>query len=175
MKYLKRFNEDININISDSPGVKMSKTSLNTLEQQIKDFNQKKPQIDKIYLNTPDDTQLNTKVNQIMGNDKVKNPFLIEYLNIANLKRKLDRAKKSNIDDKLKLDDFKQEQMISQDTNQKTALKQKIDDINKRMSLSNSSIIQITKEINNYEKDLDSKTKQQDKDLKGYIKKISSN
>ena len=101
-----------------------------------------------------------------------RNPFLVEYLNVSDLKRRLDKVQKDNTDDKLKLDDFKNELKSATDSKQKATVSQKIDEINKRMGLANSTISKLKSDIVNAEKVLKDKMAKQEKDMKEYIKKM---
>jgi hypothetical protein len=183
MKYLKKyisFNEEseFDINKSDNPDLGMPKEKLNSLMSQIKEFKEKKGIIDQVYLKIKDDKELSDKIKEILGKEVSpkmdRNPFLVEYLNVSDLKRRLEKVKKDIVDDKLKLDDFNEELKFTSDSNQKSSIQQKISDINKRISLSNTSISKINSDIINAEKSLNSKMSSQEKNMKEYIKNIQS-
>lgn len=185
MRYLKRyssFNEenDFDPQVTDAPDLKMSKEKLQSIINQAKVFKQKKPLIDKIYLNDSiDDVQLQTKIKELLGpeiaNKEDRNPFMVEYLNVSDLKRRLERVRKDNVDDKVKLDDFNQDLKGATDATQKTAIQQKISDINSRIGLANTTISKILTDITAAEKSLNLKIAKQEKDMKDYIKNINLN
>lgn len=182
MRYLKRyksFNEDTDFDpkVTDAPDIKMPKEELSSIMNQIKDFKQKKVQIDQIYLKATDDKQLADKIKILLGpqtsSKEDRNPFLVEYLNVSDLKRRLDKSKKDAVDDKLKLDDFNQDIKSATDQVQKASIQQKISDINKRIGLSNTTISKISSDITNADKSLSGKMDKIEKDMKDYIKKLS--
>lgn len=184
MRYLKRYNSfneeaEFDPKVTDAPDIKMSKEKLNTLMNQIKTFKEKKSTIDQIYLKTPDDIQLKKKIGDLLGPEisvkEDRNPFMIEYLNVSDLKRRVEKVKKENVDDKMKLDDFNQDLKSSTDSSQKSAIQQKISDINKRIGLANTTITKIINDINAAEKSLNTRMVKQEKEMKDYIKNISTN
>jgi len=183
MKYLKRyntFNEEAEFDIqpTDAPDLGMSKEKLNTLMKQIGEFKEKKNLIDQSYLKIVDDKQLSNKIKEILGPEVSsktdRNPFLVEYLNVSDLKRRLEKVKKDNVDDKIKLDDFNQDLKSSTDSSQKSAIQLKISDVNKRIGLANTTISKLISDITNAEKSLKTKMSKQEKDMKNYIKNIQT-
>jgi len=181
MRYLKKyllFKEEAEFDpqVTDAPDLRMSKEKLNTLMKQISEFKEKKPLLDQAYLKIEDDKALDNKVKEILGPEvssrEDRNPFLVEYLNVTDLKRRLDKVQKDNANDKLKLDDFNNELKSATDSKQKASISQKLDEINKRMGLTNSTISKLKSDIINAEKVLKDKMTKQEKDMKDYIKKM---
>lgn len=182
MKYLKKYNSfneenEFDIKVTDAPDLQMSKEKLDTLMNQIKTFKEKKLTIDQTYLKTTDDIQLKRKINELLGPEisgkEDRNPFMVEYLSVSDLKRRVEKIKKDNVDDKLKLDDFNQDLKSAIDATQKSAIQQKISDVNKRVGLANTTITKIMNDINAAEKSLNTKMAKQEKDIKDYIKNIN--
>jgi predicted nucleic acid-binding Zn-ribbon protein len=182
MRYLKdykSYNEeaDFDPQAADTPDVKMSKEELVAIMNQIKLFKSKKSQIDQIYLSAKDDNDLQTKINQVVGpqisTKEDRNPFMVEYLTVSNLKRKIDKIKKDVVEDKIKLDDFGEDLKDATEGDVKTDLNQKISDITKRINMSNTSISKLTNEITAAEKSLNTKMDKQEKSMKDYIKNIT--
>jgi hypothetical protein len=143
MRYLKKFklfNEevDFDVNITDEPDLKMSKEKLATLKKNISDYKTKKPLLDKAYLTALTDIDLQTSVEGIVGKvdalpEKDRNPFLVEYLHVANLKRKVDKFQKDITKDKISKDDFQEELSLATETSTKDAVNKKLTDINTRI------------------------------------------
>jgi hypothetical protein len=182
MKYLKKyskFNEEseFETQLNDPTDIRMSKEKLNILMKNITDFKSKKNQIDQIYLNEKDDSKIDQRIGDLLGpevsNKQDRNPFLVEYLNVSNLKRKLDKLRKGILDDKVKSDDFNQELKSVKDTSQKTSVQQKITNINKRMSESNSEISKISSQISSAEKSLKDRMSKQEKEMKEYVRNLN--
>lgn len=183
MKYLKRYNPfleeaEFDIQTTDEPDIKMSKEKLNSLIGYIKEFKSKKNSIDLIYTKTDNDVDLKKKIEQLTGPEvsskKDRNPFIVEYLNVSEMKRRMDKIRKELVDDKIKLDDFNEELKNATDSTQKVSINQKISDINKRMGLSNTSISKLKSDITKYEKELNDRMLKSEKEMKDYIKKISN-
>lgn len=184
MQYLisfSRFNEEVDLQpkITDEPNIKMSKENLAKYQKYMTDYKQKKPLIDKAYLTASTEADLKIKVEQIVGKTESlpkedRNPFLVEYLTIANMKRKIDQLQKSVTNDKLKKDDFSQEMGVITDAGQKQNVQEKIDDISTRMSTNIADIASLKKEIETYQKKLDDKITKMRKELTDFIKKITT-
>jgi hypothetical protein len=172
LKRYKSFLEDLKIETTDAPNISASKNSLNNLSKNIKDFKQKKQAIDSVYLKSKDDKELSDKISSITKGFE-SNPFITEYLNVSSLKRKLETTKKSAVDDKLKLDDFRQEMSNSTDAEQKASIDQKIKEITSRIQASNSEVIKMNKSISDSEKKLNSTLSSQEKDMNSNITNIT--
>ena len=179
LKLYKLFKEDneFDPNPTDAPDIKMSKENLDMVMNQIKTFKSKKSAIDQIYLNTTDDKELETKINTLLGPEisskEDRNPFMVEYLNVSNLKRKVDQTRKGTVEDKMKLDDFGEDLKDATDADEKKAINQKITDITQRINQSNTDISKLSNDITNAEKALNTKMDSQIKDIKDYIKNIN--
>lgn len=184
MRYLKKFklfNEevDFDVNITDEPDLKMSKEKLATLKKNISDYKTKKPLLDKAYLTTLTDVDLQTAVEGIVGKvdalpEKDRNPFLVEYLHVANLKRKVDKFQKDITKDKISKDDFQEELSLATETSTKDAVNKKLTDINTRISTKTTTISSLIKDISDAQKALDTKMSNVEKEMLDYIKNISS-
>ncbi len=180
LKTYKLFLEEaeFDVNINDEPDIKMAKEKLTTLQKQLKEYKEKKVQIDNAYLKIENDADLNLKIESIVGKmdtlpEADRNPFLVEYLHIANLKRKIDKLQKGITQDKLKKDDFTQELALAKDDSTKKTVSFKISDIANRISTNSATIAQLTKDINNYQTILDKKLSDIEKNMKDNIKNIS--
>jgi DNA-directed RNA polymerase subunit L len=171
---------EFDVNITDEPDVKMAKEKLTTLKNQLAEYKTKKPLIDTAYLTIKIDSDLQKKIESIVGKidalpGQDRNPFLVEYLHIAKLTRKVNNIQKDITNDKLKKDDFNEELKLSKDSSTKQAVTVKITDINNRISTNTSSISSITKEISDAQSSLNKKMTDLEKDIIDNIKKISKN
>jgi hypothetical protein len=170
---------EFDVNITDEPDIKMAKEKLTTLKTQLADYKSKKPLIDNAYLTIKIDADLQKKLEEIVGKTdslpgKDRNPFLVEYLHVANLKRKVDKSQKDIATDKVKKDDFTQELKLAADETTKQTVGAKITDITNRISTNTASIASLTKEINDAQKSLDKKMSDVEKNMMDSIKKIST-
>jgi len=184
MKYLKKYKlfteeVDFNVNITDEPDLKMAKEKLATLKTNLSDYKTKKPLIDTAYLTIKIDAELQKKIEQIIGKTdaqagKDRNPFLVEYLHVSNLKRKINNLQNELVKDKLSKDDFTEELSLSTEASTKTSVSSKISDITNRISTKTASIASLSKEVADSEKELQTKMFNVEKEMQDYIKKISS-
>ena len=169
---------EFDVNITDEPDIKMAKEKLTTLKNQLTEYKTKKPLIDNAYLTIKVDADLQKKVEEIVGKvdalpGQDRNPFLVEYLHIASLNRKVSKIQKDIANDKIKKDDFNEELKLSKDSSTKQAVSVKITDITNRISTNTASIASLTKEINDAQTSLNKKMTDVEKNMMDNIKKIS--
>jgi len=184
MKYLKKYKlfteeADFDVNITDEPDLKMAKEKLATLKTNLADYKTKKPIIDAAYLTIKIDDDLQKKTEEIMGktdiqSGKDRNPFLVEYLHVSNLKRKINNLQNELVKDKLSKDDFTEELSLSTESSTKASINSKISDITNRISAKTTNIALFSKEVTDAEKELQTKMFNVEKEMQDYIKKISS-
>lgn len=173
MKRLKTYKLFIEDN-TDQTEIEMATDKMETIKKQISEYNQKKSQIDTIYNTNNDNEIIKNKIESLLGKDnKDRNPFLVEYLHIAKLRKSIDDNQKSIANDKIKKDDLTEELRLSSDQNTKNSLNEKISDINKRISEKTNKTPSINKEIIEAEKSIKDKMKKMEIDIQEYIKKIS--
>jgi hypothetical protein len=182
MKTLKTYKlfieeSEFDANITDEPDIKMAKDQLSVTKNQLSEYKSKKTLIDNAYLKIKSDADLKIKVDEIVGksDDKTpKNPFIVEYLHIANLKRRLDHLQNDVTSDKLKKDDFSEELKLSPDDSTKQSVSGKITDITNRISTNTANIASLIKDVADAQKALDNKMKDIEKNMMDNIKKLSS-
>lgn len=173
MKRLKTYKLFIEDN-TDQTAIEMATDKMETIKKQISEYNQKKSQIDTIYNTNNDNEIIKNKIESLLGKDnKDRNPFLVEYLHIAKLRKSIDDNQKSIANDKIIKDDLTEELRLSSDQNTKNSLNEKISDINKRISEKTNKTPSINKEIIEAEKSIKDKMKKMEIDIQEYIKKIS--
>jgi hypothetical protein len=193
MKYLKKYNlflEEVDavgtsdafaVSNDDAPDLKMAKQKMETIQVQVKEYNANKAKIDALYnpdVNN-DNATINTQLEALLGKDDVqrgvdRNPFLVEYANIARIKKQIADYQRDNVSDKIKLDDFQRELKEATDVTTTNALKIKIAEVTKRMSDRITSINQIQADLLKSQKDHTDKMSKIEKDMKDYITKISN-
>ena len=170
---------EFDVNITDQPDIKMAKEKLTTLKNQLTEYKTKKPLIDTAYLSIKIDTDLQKKIESIVGKidalpGQDRNPFLVEYLHIASLTRKVNNIQKDIANDKVKKDDFSEELKLSKDDSTKQAVTSKITDITNRISKNTASIASLTKEISEAQSSLNKKMLDVEKNMMDNIKKNSN-
>ena len=169
---------EFDVNITDQPDIKMAKEKLTTLKNQLTEYKTKKTLIDTAYLTVKIDADLQKKIESIVGKidalpGQDRNPFLVEYLHIASLTRKVNNIQKDIANDKVKKDDFSEELKLSKDDSTKQAVTSKITDITNRISKNTASISSLTKEISEAQSSLNKKMLDVEKNMMDNIKKIS--
>lgn len=180
LKNYKMFLEEVDFNpqVTDEPDIKMAKEKLANLNKQLSEYNTVKPKIDYFYLNATTDADLDTKIKQLLGDTDAKagqdrNPFLVEYLHVANLKRKIDKNQKDITQDKLKKDDFSETLKLATEATTKEAVGAKLKEIDSRMSAKTADIATLNQQIIESEKKLKEKMTSIQKEMMDYIKKLS--
>lgn len=179
MRHIKHFRlfleeNEFEIKDTDDKDIKMSKQKLNDLKKYLTEYPQKKVLLDKAF-SSKDPKLVESEVEKILGKDSEKrNPFLVEYTTVSRLKKEVETTQKENTDDKIRLDDFRQESSLSKESEVKKSVDAKISDINNRISIRNKKIVDYIKEIQNKEKELLEKMKKMTTDIETHINKISS-
>lgn len=169
------------ISNDDAPDLKMAKQKMETTQAQVKEYNADKPKIDALYDpdTDNDNATINTQLETLLGKDDVqkgvdRNPFLVEYANLARIKKQIADYQRDNVGDKIKLDDFQRELKETNEETTANALKIKIAEITKRMTDRITSINQIQADLLKSQKEHTDKMSKIEKDMKDYITKISN-
>jgi hypothetical protein len=181
MKTLKTYKlfleeSEFDVNITDEPDIKMAKDSLSVTKKQLSEYNTKKTLIDAAFLKIKVDADLQSKIDEIVGKADLKtpkNPFLVEYLHVAKLKRRIDKLQTDIANDKVKKDDFSEELKLSTDDTTKKSVSVKITDITNRISTNTANIATLVKDVADAQKSLDDKMKSIEKNMMDNIKKLS--
>lgn len=172
--YLFLEENEFEVQETDDKDIKLSKQKLNDLQKDLSEYNQKKVLIDKAF-EKGDPKLIEEDLNRILGKDSEKrNPFLVEYSTVSKLKKDIDKLQKDNANDKVRLDDFKQESQLSKDNTTKKSVDAKVSDINNRISVRNKQILDFAKEIQKKEKELLDKMKKMESEMRLNIRKIAS-
>ena len=180
----KKFFEDLAVNISDNPAIKIAKQSYNTTQENLTEYKAKKDQLTKIYIAINpeggllyDDTLIQKEVDKLLGkkdisSGKDRNPFLSDLVVLLDLQRRIEKLQKSNSDDKLTLDDLKNDVSTEDNPDSKEQTSNKIDEINNRMSLNKADISKLNTEYIKSKKAHDDEMSKLNKDLQASVKKI---
>ena len=145
LKKYKSFFEDIEIDSDDLPDEKFDKSNINDQSDYLKEYKDLKPKIDAIY-STSKPENIEKDLEKIITKDN-NNPYLSSYLKTGRLKREVDDIKKKQIEDKIKLDDFKRDLTLLAPNVDKTSINNKIIEINIRLSDYTKKIDEKTKEL----------------------------
>jgi uncharacterized coiled-coil DUF342 family protein len=179
MKYLKKYKlfleeNEFEVKDTDKEDVKMSKDKLNLLKKNISDYAGKKSQLDAIYKTSKNLDEVENKAKAIIGDDpKTRNPFLVDYNNIARISKEVSMIHDEIAKDKIRADDFREEANTVQDTTTKAALNAKVQDVKNRISSNNKKIVDKQKEVEELKKEIDNEKQTMKADLEGDIRKIS--
>lgn len=181
MKYVlnyQRFVEKIEIKDTDEPDVKMSKEKMNALEDQFQEFNQKKAQIDAIYLKKDaSDKDIEAKLKEIIGAiesgpEQDRNPFLIQYSTVKKLEREVSVLQDERTKDKLKIQEFQEELSLLDKEETKLLTKSNINDLNTKLAQKSAKILELTKTIQDSKKEMDEKMLEIKKDIDEFNQKM---
>jgi hypothetical protein len=186
MKYLKKYvifleEDEFEVKDTDQADVKMAKEKMNTIQNQLSEYNQKKYLIDQVYVKTDKKKtkeEIESELKQILGETDIqseedRNPFLVEYSTIARLKKDVDDLQTGKAEDKVRLDDFQEELNLSTEASTKLLVNSKIQDIKNRLGEKSAKITQIMNDINIKQKEHVVKMEKIKVDITEYIKKIS--
>ena len=186
MKYLKKYTifleeDEFEVKDTDQADVKMAKEKMNTIKEQFNEYNEKKSLIDQVYIKTDKkktNEEIESELKKILGDTDIqseedRNPFLVEYSTIARLKKDVDDLQTAKAEDKVRLDDFREELNLSSESSTKLLVNTKIQDINIRIGEKSTKITQIMSDINTKQKEHVAKMEKIKMDMEGYIKKIS--
>lgn len=177
MKYILNYNEMFkNINEAETTTDNVNNDltqnvingeSLVNVEKQIQEYNSKKSAIDAIYTNTnKTDDEITSDIENLLGKDvKSRNPFMVEYIKIANYKRQIAKATTDMTNDKLKITDFRQQLTDANNDTTKKAINATITDLQNKISKSNAMITSLKNDITKSENELKDKMDKLKKDL----------
>ena len=180
MKYLKKYQlfleeDEFEVKDTDKEDVKMSKQKLNQLKTDLKEYPAKKTQIDTLYKNAKKLSDIGNKIEDIIGDEaELRNPFLVDYNNIARMSKEVDLTHQEIAQDKIRADDFRQEANLVKDSTTKAALNAKASEVNNRISTNNKKIVDKQKEIQELKLDIDTEKLGMLADIQDNIKKISN-
>lgn len=117
MKYLKKFSlflEDIKPESSDPPDIVQTKNNMNKLAKNIKDFSQKKSQIEAIFNKVKTREEMTATADQIKkilgpdkGPDKEGNNLVLKFIDGLRSEKEIGLSEQEIIDDKTNLSDLK--------------------------------------------------------------------
>lgn len=173
MRYLKKYKiffEDVEIQTDDSPDEKLDKSGVNTQSDYLAEYKSLKAKIDTIYL-TSKAENIENDLSKIITKDN-KNPYLTGHLKTGRLKREVDDIKKKEVDDKIKIDDFKRDLSLLEPSADKSLINGKIDEINIRLSEHTKKIDEKTKELQKFIIEHDKKMSEIENELKKDISEI---
>lgn len=179
MRYLKDWNlfiEKIEIKDTDTPDIKKAKEKLNTLEDQIKEFNLKCKDIDTAY-STNDDKKISDMEKKIFGDKDIRNgpdrnEFLVKYLNIAKKKREIDRGVNTIATDDLRLQKSQDILNIATDKGIKDQYNKEIPKIKQKIQNTKNNIEKKKVDASNSFKDIQKEMDDRRKEMIEYITKI---
>jgi hypothetical protein len=182
MKYLKKFNsfsEALEVKTTDSTDVKFSKEKMNSTEQWLKEYNQKKSTIDQVYKTEKNPEAREQKLKNLLGKSEAsqgqdRNPFLVKYCRIAKSQSDVDDINKKIINDKLQLKDFEDSLGTSKDADQKKLLQSTIADCKNRISTNNQKIKDMLADVLKLEQEIKSDMDEMKKDIDKFSKEIQS-
>lgn len=172
MKYIKDFilykeENEFDVKDTDSDDKKMSKEKLSDFNKKISEYNSLKSKIDNIYKKGEN---ISVELEKVLGK-KDRNPFLVFYISIASLKKKIEDIKNSDDKKALEISEFKSRLNDASDEN-KLKISDRIKEMESEKTNLNKELNDINKKIPELEKELKDKINNQQKDIQEWIKNI---
>ena len=176
MKYLKEyriFKEDLEVELTDKPDEKYAKEEINDTIDHIAEFKQKKPIVDQLYGSTSNSIEIESSLKNSIPN-LADNPFLVDYLKICRLTKEIDDGRKSDLENKLKLDEFGEQEKLSTNPGEKKTITDKISEIKDRMSIFSKEIPKKVTELQKLNTEHKDKMSEIEKNIKEDTQEIES-
>jgi chromosome segregation ATPase len=180
MKYLRTYNEMIQVEDDDTKQMISAKERLNNFDKTVKEYNQKKQQLSTLINNK--DGDIEDDIDKIIGKGSDRNQLLSKYLTILNIQKSLlkqqDRItyytgmKKQRLENKsdamkLKNPEEKKQQLDS--------LNQQIKDIDSKINSMKNEIKEKEKQLTEKEKELNTYIKDTIKEFNDSLKELMKN
>jgi ABC-type transporter Mla subunit MlaD len=174
----KLFLEALNINDDEPEVLKNAKETLNTFEEDLKEFNSKKQQLATLIENS-DGKDIEKDIENIIGKGDERNELLSKYLTILTLRKnilqqqgrleyftKMKQQRRENISDINKLSDPEEKKQ------QMDSLNQQIADLDEKYKSMDNSLKENEKELKDKEKELDDYIKDSKKEMDDALKEL---
>jgi hypothetical protein len=170
------FLEEIEVMANDSPNLKVAKTSLNTEEEEIDEFNTKlKPGLDRLYKDIKDPVERDKKVDQLLN--KYDNDYANDHRMILNDMESVEKKQNSILGDVADINADKSLLASSSNTEDNKDIKDKINqqiaDRNMKKSKTQSEINKLKTDIDKRHSDFEQKMTKNIKDVENDIKTLS--
>jgi hypothetical protein len=177
MKYLNKytdFKEAMEISSTDQPDEKLAKEKVNTTEENLKEYKEKKPKIEQLYSTTKNPVEIEEELKKLMPEKEEPNPFLTDYLRICRIQKEIEDGRSSDVEDKKKIDDFQQQQKLASDKGEVSSIGSKITEIIDRVKSFATILNQKSQELKKLMTDHKDKMMKIEQDIKSDIKKIQT-
>lgn len=180
MKYIrnfKLFNEKYKIDeINDTPEMTSAKTYANKMEDDIKNYNDKKISVDNIYFSytTPEDLTNKLKNQKFTKDGKFTNPLLGLYAQISSKTRKIKDLESEIEKGKQDLKDII-DNKINGDIDLEKSIQTDIDNINIKINDKTKEISTLEKDISDLQKNITDDITKMKKELISQQKTINNN
>lgn len=178
MKYLKSFKrfENVEVEVTDEPDVKLAKEEANDLEKSLRDFPAVKSELDKAFMelkSDKDNALLNKRIDEIKKKFP-NNPFIEEYARMMNFQVRIkyvqDELVKYNDDLYKNQEDLK---LIASSKGDATAKTKTINDIKSNQKIKTQEIERLKKEVAKADVELKKKMEEIKKEMQDSSKKIT--
>jgi hypothetical protein len=129
--------EKFEVSADDKPDVKLSKEKLNKLEEQIAEFNLKKPQVEQIYKTYKKKEDIQKELDKLLGEEgeegEGRNILLVKWVEVVSLKKSIEDLVDQNALDKVKVEEMKSEMRIATSASVITRISNSVKDIGLRI------------------------------------------
>lgn len=171
-----RFKEAMEISSTDQPDEKLAKEKVNTTGEHLKEYKEKKTMIEQLYSLAKNPVEIETELKKLMpdGDGEEQNPFLTDYLRICRIQKEIEDGRKSDVEDKQKVDDFQQQQKLTSDKGEISSIGSKISEIKDRVKSFETILNQKSQELKKLMTEHKEKMTLIEQDIKNDIKKIET-
>lgn len=169
-----QFKEAMEISSTDQPDEKLAKEKVNTTGEHLKEYKEKKPKIEQLYSLTKNPVEIETELKKLMPDGEEQNPFLTDYLRICRIQKEIEDGRKSDVEDKQKVDDFQQQQKLASDKGEISSIGSKISEITDRVKSFATILNQKSQELKKLMTEHKEKMARIEQDIKQDVKKIQT-
>jgi selenocysteine-specific translation elongation factor len=99
MKYLNKyvdFKESFDISSTDTPDEKLAKEEINSTEENLKEYKEKKSMIEQIFSSGKDASEIDTELKKLIPETDNSNSFLTDFIKICRVQKEIEDGKSSS-------------------------------------------------------------------------------
>ena len=102
MKYLNKyvdFKESFDISSTDAPDEKLAKEEINSTEENLKEYKDKKSMIEQIFSSDKNESEIDTELKKLIPDSDNSNSFLTDFIKICRVQKEIEDGKSSSSED----------------------------------------------------------------------------
>jgi hypothetical protein len=176
MKYLNKyvdFKESFDISSTDAPDEKLAKEEINSTEENLKEYKEKKSMIEQIFSSGKDASEIDTELKKLIPETDNSNSFLTDFIKICTVQKEIEDGKSSSEEDNNKIKLFSTQKKLSAGDKVST-IGSKISQIADRIKNFAKILTQKSQELTNLMSEHKEKISQVEQELNQSTKEIKS-